>query len=126
MAEAAMAPGVTSVRSQICQIVMVYCTTAPLDGYVKCPDRTPRTWTMTSHSICSKDFCDPWYTHLKKYYLLSVHLFPSRLVLSEPPTTDKACPWLSSMDLVTLAQPVALITAERMWKMRWKRRIVGS
>jgi len=35
---------------------------------------------MMSHSICSKDFCDPWYTHLKEYYLLSVHLLPSGLV----------------------------------------------
>ena len=33
-----------------------------------------------SHSICSKDFCDPWYTHPKKYYLPSVHLLPSGLV----------------------------------------------
>ena len=44
------------------------------------PDRTPHTQTMTSHSIYSKDFCDPWYTHLKKYYLLSVHLLLSRFV----------------------------------------------
>src|SRR5882724_8587751 len=58
----------------------LYCTTAPLDGYVMLPDRTPHSRTMTSHSIYSKDFCDPWYTHLKKYYLLSVHLLPSGFV----------------------------------------------
>src|SRR5882724_11042636 len=58
----------------------MYCTTAPLDRYVTLPDRTPHTQTMTSHSICSKNFCNTWYTHLKKYYLLSVHLLPSRLV----------------------------------------------
>src|SRR5882724_3393540 len=61
-------------------LVMLYCTTAPLDGYVTLPDRTPYTWMMMSHSICSKDFCDPWYTHPKKYYLLSVHLLPSGFV----------------------------------------------
>src|SRR5882724_5361625 len=46
------------------------------------PDRSPRTQTMTSHSICSKDFCDPCYTHPKKYYPPSVHLLPYRLLLS--------------------------------------------
>src|SRR5882724_13218755 len=59
---------------------MVYCTTTPLDGYVTLPDRTPHTRTMMSHSICSKNFCDTWYTHPKKYYLPSVHLLLSRLV----------------------------------------------
>src|SRR5882724_12219353 len=58
----------------------MYCTTAPLDGYVMLPDRTPHTRTMMSHSICSKNFCDTWYTHPKKYYLPSVHLLPSGLV----------------------------------------------
>src|SRR5882724_13564805 len=92
---------------------LLYCTTAPLDGYVTLLDRTPRTQMMMSHSICSKDFCDPWYTHLKKYYPPSSHLppyglLPSGLLLSEPPTADKACPWLSSADLTTSAQPVAL------------------
>src|SRR5882724_11964250 len=60
--------------------VPVYCTTAPLDRYVTLPDRTPCTWMMTSHSICTKDFCNPWYTHLKKYYLPSVHLLLSGFV----------------------------------------------
>src|SRR5882724_727637 len=113
---------------------VLYCTTTPLDGHVMLPDRTPRTRTMTSHSICSKDFCDPWYSHPKKYYPLSAHLllydllpsglFPSGLVPSKPPTVDKVCPWLSSTDLTTSARPVALITAERMWKMWWKRRTI--
>src|SRR5882724_13186087 len=76
-------------------LLMLYCTTAPLDRYVTLPDRTPCTQMMTSHSICSKDFFNPWYTHPKKYYPLSVHLLPSEL-----PTTDKVCPWLSSMDLI--------------------------
>src|SRR5882724_4743103 len=66
------------IESQGC--LPMYCTTAPLDGYVMLLDRTPRTRTMTSHSICSKNFCDTWYTHPKKYYLLSVHLLPSGLV----------------------------------------------
>src|SRR5882724_10740284 len=59
---------------------MLYCTTAPLDGYVMLPDRTPCTRMMMSHSICTKDFCDPWYTHPKKYYLPSVHLLLSGYV----------------------------------------------
>ena len=71
---------------------------------------------MTSHSIYSKDFCNPWYNHPKKYYPPSSHLLPynllpsglflSGLVPSEPPTTDKVCPWLSSTDLMTSAQHV--------------------
>src|SRR5882724_2835428 len=52
------------------------------DGYVTLPDRTPHTWTMTSHSICSKDFCDPWYPHPKKYCPPSVHLLLYRLLPS--------------------------------------------
>src|SRR5882724_10743642 len=44
------------------------------------PDRTPHTQMMMSHSICSKNFCNTWYTHPKKYYLPSVHLLPSGLV----------------------------------------------
>src|SRR5882724_12962340 len=104
---------------------MLYCTTAPLDRYVMLPDRTLRTQMMTSHSICSKDFCNPWYTHPKKYYPPSAHLLPSRLLLSELTTVDKMCPWLSSMDLTTLAQPVALTTVERTWKMCWKRQTIG-
>ena len=104
----------------------VYCTTAPLDRYVMLLDRTPRTRMMMSHSICSKDFCDPWYTHPKKYYLLSVHLLLSGFVPSEPPTMDKVCPWLLSTDLATSARPVALITVERMWKMQWKQWTIGS
>ena len=51
----------------------MYCTTAPLDGYVTLPDRTPRTQMMMAHSICSKDFCDPQHTHPKKYYPPSAH-----------------------------------------------------
>src|SRR5882724_8309788 len=70
---------------------MVYCTTAPLDGYVMLPDRTPHTRMMTSHSICSKNFCDTWYTHLKKYYLLSVHLLPSGLVSVWIGSVQAAC-----------------------------------
>src|SRR5882724_3636360 len=98
-------------HSADCCLDPLYCTTTPLDRYVTLPDRTPHTWTMTSHSICSKDFCNPWYNHLKKYYPPSAHLlpydllpsrfFPSGLVLSELPTVDKACPWLSSTDLAT-------------------------
>ena len=57
----------------------LYCTTAPLDGYVMLPDRTPHNQTMTSHSICSKDFCNPWYTHLKKYYPPSAHFASIRI-----------------------------------------------
>src|SRR5882724_7072060 len=61
-------------------VKLLYCTTAPLDGYVTLPARTPHTRTMMSHSICSKDFCNPWYTHPKEYYLPSVHLLLSGLV----------------------------------------------
>jgi len=128
----------------------LYCITAALDRYVTLLDRTPCTQTMTSQCICSKDFCDPWYTHPKKYYPLCAHLpsvcpftlclpiyplfahlllyglFPSRLLPSKPPTADKVCPWLSSTDFTTSAQPVALITVERTWKIQWKRQTIGS
>jgi len=39
----------------------LYCITSALDRYVTLPDRTPHTQMMMSHSICSKDICDPWY-----------------------------------------------------------------
>src|SRR5882724_9829370 len=77
---------------------MVYCTTTPLDGYVMLPDRTPRTWTMMSHSICSKDFCDPWYTHLKKYYPPSAH-FASVWIVSI---------WIGSIQAAHCRQSVPL------------------
>ena len=63
-----------------------------LDRYVMLPDRTPRTRTMKSHSICSKDFCDPWYTHTKKYYPPSAHLLLSGLLLSKLTTCGKSMP----------------------------------
>ena len=76
---------------------MVYCITSALDRYVMLPDRTPHTRTMMSHSICSKDICDPWYTHLKKYYPPSAHLLlsgllPSELLLSKLTTCGQSMP----------------------------------
>src|SRR5882724_12306527 len=68
-------------------VKLLYCTTAPLDGYVTLPDRTPHTRTMMSHSICSKDFCNPWYTHLKKYY---------------PPSAHFASIWIASVRIVSV------------------------
>src|SRR5882724_8203916 len=64
-------------------------------------DRTPCTWTMTSHSICSKDSCDPWYTHLNKYYPVSAQLFHLDCSHPSQPPADKSYPWLSSTDLTT-------------------------
>src|SRR5882724_10612116 len=87
---------------------LMYCTTAPLDRYVTLPDRTPCTQTMMSQSICSKNFCDTWYTHLKKYYLLSVHLLLSGLVSIQIGSVRAAhcgqsVPGILSMDLATSA-----------------------
>src|SRR5882724_6170202 len=84
----------------------VYCTTTPLDGYVMLPDRTPCTRTMTSHSICSKDFCDPWYTHLKKYYPPSAHLLPSDLLPSGLLPSEPPC--RQSMPLAIIHRPCDL------------------
>jgi len=70
----------------------VYCITSALDGYVTLLDRTPCTQMMTSQSICSKDFCGPWYTHLKKYYPPSAHLLPSGLLPSKPTTCGQSVP----------------------------------
>src|SRR5882724_7764537 len=56
-------------------------------------------------------------------YPPSTHLLPSILLPSEPTTHGQSMPsadpceaWLSSMDLMTLAQPVVLITVEEMWR----------
>jgi len=95
------------------------------------PGQDPHTQMMTSHSICSKDFCDPWYTHPKKYYPPSAH-FASIWIVSVWIDSFRAAHHRQSMTLAVdhrshnSAQPVALITAERMWKMWWKRQKIGS
>src|SRR5882724_2326795 len=71
---------------------------------------------MMSHDIFSKDSCDPWYPHPTEFTLhLPICFHPNCFCQSQPPA-DKACPWLSSTDLATLAQPVVLITVEEMWR----------
>src|SRR5882724_11449321 len=85
-------------------------------------DRTPHTWTMTPLNIGGMVFLCPMTG------LLSSGLLPSGLISSELTTHRQSIPsadpckgWLSSMDLVILAQPLALITVEEMWRMQWKR-----
>jgi len=64
---------------------------------------------------------------------ITVYLHPSILLPSELTTCGQSTPladlceaWLSSMDLMTSAQPVALITVEEMWRMQWKRQTTGT
>src|SRR5882724_11048567 len=73
----------------------LYCITPALNGYVTLPDRTPQNWMMTSLNICSMDF--------------------STTCGQSIPLADTHEAWLSSTDLATLAQPVALIIVEERW-----------
>src|SRR5882724_11138576 len=66
----------------------MYCITSALDRHITLPDRTPHTQMMRSHSIFSKNFYNPWYTHLKKYYPLSSH-FASVQIASIQLTTHR-------------------------------------
>ena len=71
---------------------LVYCITPVLDGHVMLPDRTPRTWTMTSLNICGMAFYDLWYPHPHPSLFTSIHPFcshPDCFCLSWPPA-DKA------------------------------------
>jgi len=53
---------------------------------------------MTAHSICSKDFCGPQHTHLKKYY---------------PPSAHFSSIWIGSIRAAHHGQSVALAVNHR-------------
>src|SRR5882724_9062234 len=65
---------------------------------------------MMSHSICSKDFCDPWYTHPKKYYPPFVHLLPYGLLPS-----GFVSIWICSIQAANHGQsvPLAIVHGSR-------------
>jgi|SRR5882724_2238236 len=66
--------------------------------------------------------------YLHPSILLPYGLLPSKLTThgQSIPLADPHEAWLSSMDLMNLAQPVALTTVEKMWRMQWKSQTVGT
>jgi len=63
---------------------------------------------MTSHSIYSKDFCNPWYTHPKKYYPPSAH-FASISIAS----IQIVSVWIGSVQAAHRRQSVPLAVNHR-------------
>ena len=67
--------------------------------------------------------CLPLSIHFASIWFASIQLTSHG---QNTPSADSHEAWLSSMDLMTLAQLVVFITVEEMWRNQWKEKTIGT